>query len=141
MLPKRKILVILLIILLIVAGVSSFFIYQFFAQKAANTEQQGKKVGPIYETQEFTVNASESVNHYIKTQFALELSDDKALKELESKLPLLQDTVIMVLSEQSADVLTAEGKEKLKTNLIKSINSFLDKGTIENIYFKTLLFS
>jgi flagellar basal body-associated protein FliL len=74
-------------------------------------------------------------------QLAMELSNNNVLKELNSKLPLLEDAVIMVLSEQSAEVLTIEGKEKLKSKIINTVNSFLQKGTVNNIYFKTLLFS
>lgn len=138
MLPKinKKSLVVLLFILLIVMSISGFFIFKLLSQETSN-----EKVGPIYETQEFTVNASQSVNHYIKMQLAMELSNNNVLKELNSKLPLLEDAVIMVLSEQSAEVLTIEGKEKLKSKIINAVNSFLQKGTVNNIYFKTLLFS
>ncbi|MCR4440965.1 MAG: flagellar basal body-associated FliL family protein [Peptococcaceae bacterium] len=128
-----------LVVLIALLGVSGVLLYSV---KAKSADTPRIEVGPIYETEEFTVNLSESINHYIKAKFAIELSDKKAKEELEEKLPLLQDTVIMILSGQTLDKLgTVEGKEELKKLLLESINGFLYKGKVNKIYFKNIVFS
>ncbi|MDD2211470.1 MAG: flagellar basal body-associated FliL family protein [Clostridia bacterium] len=132
---NKKPLVVLLFVLFLVMLGSGFFIYQLVLAKSLGSEKALTKIGPIYETEEFVVNMSGSVNRYIKAQFALELSNKKVKKELEEKMPLLLDTVIMILSDQTVEVLKPQGKEILKNNLIEAINKFLDKGKIEKIYY------
>jgi len=131
--------IIVIIVLIALLGATGALLY---SAKAKSAEMPRTEVGPIYETEEFTVNLSESVNHYIKVRFALELSDKKAKEELEEKLPLLQDTVIMILSGQKLEKLgTVEGKEELKKLLVEAINSFLVKGKVNKVYFKNIVFS
>ena len=128
-------------VLVIMLVASAVWIFILSRPAEADTEQNAK-VGPIYETEEFTVNLSESLNHYIKARFALEMENEKVHEELQEKLHLLQDTIIMVLSGQKLEIMsTVQGKESLKSILIKEINRFLDKGKVIKIYYKTFIFS
>lgn len=138
---SRKLLTVLLVsILVILLLISAFWIYNFIM--FGNGNEQVAKQGPIFETEEFTVNTLESTHHYVKAQFAFEMTNNKAKAELEKKEYILEDTVIMVLSGQSLDVMsTIEGKNELKTSLKKEINKFMDKGEIVTIYFKTMIFN
>jgi len=57
---------------------------------------------------------------------------------LEKRKPMINDAVIRVLSSKRAtDVLTSEGKEQLKQELIEAINEAigLEEGPVVNIYF------
>lgn len=133
----KIIVIVTLAFILIAAGIIVYF--QVLAKD--NTEDK-TILGPVYETQEFTVNVATSNSRYIKAQFALELSDEKVKGELDEKLPMLQDTIIMVLSKQTLEDLgKLEGKNALKESLIKEINMFLDEGEVTKIYFKNMIFS
>ena len=136
---SSKLLVGMLVVLLVVMFSSGFFIYKLVLANPTNTEKQVTEVGPMYETEEFLVNLSGSVNHYIKARFALELSDKKVVDELGKKLPLLKDTVIMILANKTVDDLDAQGKEDLKLELIKEINKFLDQGKVLKIHYLAIL--
>jgi flagellar basal body-associated protein FliL len=137
---KRPMLILAVVILVIVLISVGILIYLQLAAK--DNSNQGTALGPVFETQEFTVNVSSSSSRYIKAQFALELSGSRVKDELNKKIVLLEDTVIMVLSRQTLDDLgNAAGKEALKASLIKEINSFLDKGQVTKVYFKNLIFS
>ncbi len=138
---SRKLLTILLVsILVLLLLISAFWIYNFIM--FGNGNEQAAKQGPIYETEEYTVNTLESTRHYVKAQFALETTDDKTKKELEKKKYILEDTVIMVLSSKPLEVMsTVEGKKELKQSLIKEINKCLDKGEVIKVYFKSLIFN
>lgn len=137
----KKILLIgvtLIIVLILVIG--GIFIYSQLQshEKAAPVE----KPGPVYETKEYIVNLSGAPNRFIKTQFALELSNEKAKIEIEEKKHMLQDMVIMLLSRQSLEELsTAEGKEKLKNDMINAINEFLKEGKAHKVYILQIIFT
>lgn len=134
-----KILIILLIVIVVaLIGASVLWV---MSMKAENTETKKVEIGPIYETQEFTVNIANTLNHFIKAKFAIELDNEKALKEVEKKLPIIQDTIIMVLSGQDMQTLSSvEGKEKLKENILAAINDLLEEGQVNKIYFKNIIF-
>jgi len=132
---------VLIIVLILVMLGSCFFIYRLVSATPLESEEQVTLVGPIFETEEFIVNLSGSMNRYVKAQFALELSNEEVQLELTEKLPLLKDAIIMILSDQTADVLNIQGKENLKVHLLESINQFLDKGEVIKIHFLVLLLS
>ncbi len=138
---KKILIAVLSLILIIVLIVAGIMVFRVYSANGSSGEKE-IEVGPIYETEEFTVNLSASLSHFIKAKFAIELNNEKAQIELEEKLPLLQDTVIMVLSGQSLEMLLSnEGKELLKKELTETINKFLNKGQVTKIYFKTFIFS
>lgn len=61
---------------------------------------------------------------------------------LGERTPMIRDAVIRVLaSKHSQEVLTNEGKERLKEELIEAINdaSGLDEGAVVNVYFLEFL--
>ena len=139
-LPRnKKVLAILLVILFLVMISSGFFIYRFILAKAAGEENPVTKIGPVYETEEFVVNFSGSVKHYLKAQFALEVSTNKVIGEIEEKKPLLRDTINLILLKQTMEVLTPQGREDLKEDLIASLNQFLDKGEVVKIHYLVFL--
>ncbi|MDX9872903.1 MAG: flagellar basal body-associated FliL family protein, partial [Clostridia bacterium] len=110
---KSKLIIILLIVLILILVTVAFI----FAMNLShgNPGEEEVKLGPIYETQEFTVNVAKTLNHFIKAKFSIELSNEKVWEELQTKLPILEDTIIMVLSGQSLEALSnVEGKEELK---------------------------
>lgn len=138
---KKTMIIVLIVVIVLLVGISTFFIAQFTFSHD-ETDSGKPKVGPIMETEEFTVNLSASMSHFVKAKFAIELSNSKVQAELEEKMPLVKDTIIMVLSGQSLENLgTVEGKEKLKDTLIKALNNFLEKGQVTNIYYLNIIFS
>lgn len=61
---------------------------------------------------------------------------------LGNREPMIKDSIIRVLSsKRPEEVLTAEGKERLKEELIEAINetSGLEEGPVVNIYFKDFI--
>ncbi|MFZ7104603.1 MAG: flagellar basal body-associated FliL family protein [Peptococcaceae bacterium] len=103
---------------------------------------QGIEIGPLYNSPEFTVNiANSNGRRFLMTQFSLEVDNKKTLKEIEEKLPVFQDKVIIVLSSQTLDDLySVDGKENIKNQLIENINTILSSGKIINIYFNNFVY-
>jgi flagellar basal body-associated protein FliL len=141
LLGKRKITFILLAVLLFtIIGVATLWIISFQYEQQPD-EKPKVEVGPVYETEEFTVNIANTLNHFIKVKFAIELSNEKVLKEIEKKLPIIQDAIIMNLSGQDLQSLSSiEGKEKLKETLLIAINNIFEEGHANKIYFKNIIF-
>lgn len=132
----RPIYFIIMGFVLFISFTSAFLLSKNIPDAKGDTDE-GFKVGPIYSTSEFTVNLAETNGkRYLKTQLSLEVNHKKVLKELDKKLPVLEDTVITVLSKQKiSDLETLDGKENIKKELQENINKILVDGEVINIYF------
>lgn len=135
----RKIIIIsAAVILLALVSTSAFWI---IGARADNSKQPSLEVGPVFETEEYTVNIANTLNHFIKAKFALELDSEEAIEEVGKKLPIIQDAIIMVLSGQELQNLnTVEGKEELKKTVLKAVNDILEDGEAIKIYYKNIIF-
>lgn len=135
----RKILIIsAAVIFIALVSTSAFWI---IGASAENSKQSSLEVGPVFETEEYTVNIANTLNHFIKAKFAIELNSEEALEEVAKKLPIIQDAIIMVLSGQELQNLnTVEGKEELKKTVLKAINDILEDGEAIKIYYRNIIF-
>lgn len=134
-----KIIIIILAAVLFIVLLTTAFL---FAMSLGNDESEEEaKLGPIHETQEFTVNVSNTLNHFIKAKFSVEMTNKEALEELESKIVIVDDIINMVLAGADLQVLSSvEGKEELKETLQLEINKVLKKGQVKQIYYKSIIF-
>jgi flagellar FliL protein len=107
------------------------------ASKAPAVRSDDLTVGPMFPLEPFTVNLlSESGRRYLKAEVNLEMSTANLQAELTSKMPVIRDTVITVLSSKTVEeISTARGKERLKEELIEQLNLRLQDGYINRIYF------
>lgn len=94
-------------------------------------------VGPMFPLEPFTVNLlSESGRRYLKAEVNLEMSTPDLQAELTSKMPVIRDVVIGVLSSKTVEeISTKRGKERLKDELIEQLNLRLQDGYINRVYF------
>lgn len=111
------------------------------SQSVQAKSEKNTELGPLFESPEFTVNlANTNGRRFLMTQFSLEVNNEKVLSELEEKLPVVQDKVIIVLSSQTVDDLnSANGKAKIKQQLKDNLNEILSDGKILNIYFNNFV--
>jgi flagellar FliL protein len=69
-------------------------------------------------------------------KISLELSTEEMLPEMDKKQPILRDILISVLSsKQIEEISTANGKSRLKEELMAAANKRLNDGEITNIFF------
>lgn len=132
---------IIALIILVLSFAGAFFIGKnLFGSPQANSGQE--HIGPLYESPEFTVNiANSNGRRFLMAQFSLEMENKKVLKELNKKLPIFQDKVIIVLSSQTVEDLNSQdGKTKIKQLLIDNINDILTEGKIINIFFNKFIY-
>ena len=115
------------------------------AQTMANAAVQGGStgslehpVGPIFSLQTFIVNlADKGGNRYLRVTMDLELGNPEMETEVNQRLPQVRDSILMILpTKRFEDISTMQGKTALRDEMMETINAYLLKGKITNIYFK-----
>ncbi|MBN2419556.1 MAG: flagellar basal body-associated FliL family protein [Deltaproteobacteria bacterium] len=144
--PKRKKvpvnLIIFLILVLCLAGGGVYFwksgVFSGDPADAALEEQGGKQeMGPIYSLDTFIVNLiGDRGKNYLKAKIELELDSEKAIIEMNKRLPQIKDSILTMLSSKSnEDINTLEGKFQLRAEIITTLNQYLKTGKVRNVYF------
>ena len=148
---KSKLLLIVIIGILLVAllAVGGFIVYTQVlggggggeeakkeAAKAAELKEAAK-LGVVTALDPFIVNLiDDDGKRYLKVTMQLELDSEKLNEEVTNKMPQIKDTIITVLSSRSTDdLLTVEGKFKLKEQILTRVNVLLKTGVVKNVYF------
>lgn len=95
------------------------------------------EIGTMFPLDTFTVNLlSDSGKRYLKVEMNLELGNEELGAELDSKTPVIRDTIIRLLSSKSLEeISTAKGKGKLKQQIVDQLNMRLRDGQINNVFF------
>lgn len=147
--PKKSKLLLFVIIGLgtIVLAGGGFFAYStFFASKptaitddlaAGKTSDPQKIIGETMAMSPFIVNlADPKGKRYLKVTIEIEFEDQTALERAQKATPKLRDTVIMMLTSLAfEDVMTPEGKVRIRDELLERFNQALKPDRINNIYF------
>jgi flagellar protein FliL len=131
-------------VIVVVAGGATFGILKYLrsAGTAAAAEKVKKEsVESTLNLDPFLVNlADKEATRFVKVTFRLGLSlDEKEVEEKLSKnnvfLAQTRDAVISLLtSKTSEEVLTPDGKEKLRQEVQTRVNAFLSKGKVMEVY-------
>ncbi|HIP30125.1 MAG TPA: flagellar basal body-associated protein FliL [Sulfurospirillum arcachonense] len=148
--------VVLLVILLVGGGLAAFFLLgsDDNAMASQSQPQQNSKsaptkrtasrrsssyltIGPMYPMSQFVVNLlSEGGGRYLKVALDIELDNEELASEMDMKKSLIRDIIIRSLSSKTfEEVSTMKGKDRLKDEIVNSINDVLADGQINNIFF------
>ncbi len=149
---KSKLLFIIIgLLVMIIIGMAAAF---FLLMPAPSDEQIAKEiekdqapqevtyssdteVGVMVELQPFVVNlADPKAKHFLKASITIELQDDKAKEEAEKLMPRIRNDILMLLSSQTLeDVISIEGKVRLKDEITARLNRIIGQGKLKNVYF------
>ncbi|MGC8502273.1 flagellar basal body-associated FliL family protein [Desulfurella sp.] len=149
--PILLILIIVIVIVLVALGAGAFF----FLKKSSSNGPKNTQIQSI--SSESVLNdknvhiknlpsiivnlADQSGDKYLKISLALVMNGKEKPKSGESSGETLEDAaiknaIITVISTKTSDtLLTLSGKEELKKQLIKAINSALGEDAVKDIYF------
>jgi len=146
-----KILVILLVA--IIAGGGGYFVYtKYFSaktgpEKVAQAAEKGKaeeskpgadnEMGPIYKMAPFIVNLADADGRrYLKTTIELEMADDNVRAEVDKRLPMLRDAMLILLSGKTFEEINdTQGKMTLRQEMESKFDSLISTGAIKRVYF------
>ena len=149
-LPKKKSKMVLFIILgvgILALGGGGFFAYtKFFAHKPAVEEVAGEEakkeeatpvIGEMLVMEPFVVNlADPKGKRYLKVKIELELESKEVVDKATKASPKLRDMVIMMLTSLDfEEVMTPEGKIRVRDELLERFNEIMRPDHIKNIYF------
>jgi flagellar FliL protein len=111
------------------------------AEQSESAEQGLPEFGPIVPLGEFTVNLNEGAgDRYLRVKIQMELAEEALQAEVEARLPLIHDTVLLLLSGLTrTDIETVEGKERLKELITERVEQFLRPGSVRRILFEEIL--
>lgn len=98
---------------------------------------QGEK--PIktysYDVGEITANLA-NTKHFFKGKVTLELTNEKLTTVLTEKQVIIRDSIIGIILEKEPDeMVTTQGREKLKKEIIDKVTKIVDNKAISNVYF------
>ncbi len=97
----------------------------------------GGAMGPTVQMEPFIVNLTDAQGtRYLKVSIQMEMTHENLGEEIEQRMPLIRDEIIMILSSKSfEDVSTIAGKRALKRGIINGINKYLRTGQVTRVYF------
>jgi flagellar protein FliL len=114
----------------------------FFDHKTAKGSPALKKPpaeerGHIYAIDPLIVNLADAdQNRYLKIRINLESKKPEPNEEFAKKMPLIKDTILTILSQKkSEDLFHSSGKEKLKAEMLRSVNPNLGELKVKAVYF------
>lgn len=112
------------------------------AGAAGNPEAQADaekvpQIGPILDLNTFIVNlADEDTQRFLKTSISLEMLAAEGIQEANDRMPQIKDYIVTLLpTKKSAELLSAEGKQILRNQLMEGLNQIMTKGKINALYF------
>ena len=148
--PKSKLPLIIgiVVVVLILGGVGAFF-----ALKGGATEEDGEEVaadeeevteeagehgdlpGAILPLETFIVNLQVK-GSFLKAGISLQFAEPELPAHAEEEMPKIKDSIIRVLSRKShQEILSVEGKEKLKDEIRMTVNQALNTEDVVGVYF------
>jgi flagellar FliL protein len=130
---------------LLLLGGGGFFAYsKFLAPQpvleetdTANKKSAAASMGEIFSLEPFVVNlADPQGKRYLKLQIKIEVADLLVLEKAAKAEPKMRDMVIMMLTSLSfEEVMTPEGKIRIRDELLERFNQVMRPDRISNIYF------
>lgn len=99
-------------------------------------------VGKIIPLETFIVNLAGSKGRRVaKINIELELEGDQLATEIDQRKAQIRDMIIILLSGKSYDeVSDKDGKDQLREEIKRTMNSFLTKGKIRQVYFTEFIY-
>ena len=115
----------------------NFFDHKPATGSGAQKNPPAEERGHIYAMDPFIVNLADAdQNRYLKIRISLESEKPEPNEEVTKKLPLIKDTILTILSQKkSEELFPSPGKEKLKAEMLGSINPNLGELKLKAVYF------
>ena len=152
---KKLIIIIAAVVLVVGGGVGALFAFkgskgnkeggEATAEGGAGKAEEGGAAGAegeaaelpgaVFPLETFIVNLGVK-GSFLKTQIQLEFATPELPANTENNVPKIRDAVIRILSSKnSADILSVDGKEKLREEIKNGVNEAIGAEDVVNVYF------
>ena len=152
---KKMLFIIIGVVVVVLVGGGAFFMMS--GKKAADGEEEGSEEvadgeaeghgeggkgghggalsGSIVPLDTFIVNLQVK-GSFLKTTIQLEFGEPGQPHTLEQDMPKVRDAIIRIMSGKTAqDILSVEGKEKLREEVKDGVNNAMGSEDVVNVYF------
>ncbi len=153
--PVLLFIIIGVVVLLAAGGGAFFFLYsapsdeqvaEEIAQEEGQKETAPKKkdaheIGVTIPLNPFVVNlADPKARHFLKVTIVLEVDSDATKEEVDHLMPVIRNDILMLLSSQTLeDVISLEGKIRLRDGISARVNRIIGGDKLLNVYFDTFV--
>lgn len=157
---QSLILVVLAIINMVVIASVGYMLWQGRKKEAAqptlnsviqgehDTQEKEKNhekvfMGKVIPLETFIVNLAGSKGRRVaKVNIEMEIEGDSVITEIDQRKAQVRDIIIILLSGKTYDqVASKEGKDQLKEQIKDTVNAFLTKGKIKDVYFTEFIYN
>ena len=157
---QTLILMILAVVNMVVVAGVGFMIFQGKKKDAAEpkiehvikgeheTQEKEKKeekevIGKVIPLETFLVNLAGSKGRRVaKLNLEMEVESEAVSSEIEQRKAQIRDIIIVLLSSQTYDQISnKDGQVQLKEQIKDTVNKFLTKGKIKQVYFTDFIYS
>lgn len=144
---KKKLLILVLLLLAVVAGGAgvAFVYYTPGASKTAKAKKHKEEKPPVFVKMDtFTVNLhDQDADRFLQVDMDLRVQESKDDELLKQRMPELRNAILLLLSsQQSADLKSVAGKKKLSEAIKASANALLAQvapGAVQDVYFNSFI--
>lgn len=100
-------------------------------------------IGKTVPLETFIVNlAGAKGRKVLKVNMELEVKGDQVVQEIDSRKAQIRDFIIIILSSKNYDEIgSRDGKDTLRNEIKETLNSFLTKGKINNVFFTEIIYN
>lgn len=134
-----KLILIGLLVFLVAVGGSYFLMKSLMAPLMPKPEgATGHMTGNLVEVGEFTTNINDiHGQRFLKVKVTVEVSPDdkKAPEKIAQYMPVIQDSILTIISSKTAADLDVRNRNNLKTEIKNDLNAKIGANTIMNVYF------
>lgn len=112
-------------------------------EKEKESTDEKKFVGQIIPLEKFIINLAGSKGRKLASvSIELEVKGPAVQEEIDKRKAQVRDIIIIILSSKTyEEVSTREGKDNLRNEIKDTINSFLVKGKISNVFFTEFIYN
>jgi len=111
-------------------------------EPAAEKPPAPQAIGPMVKISPLVINLKEERRrHYVKAKIVLEVAKAEWAEEVNSRVPLITDLIILTLADKRlADLRAPDAKENIKKELLGKFNQALRGEKIRQIYFDEFIY-
>ncbi|MCW2277934.1 flagellar basal body-associated FliL family protein [Heliophilum fasciatum] len=137
-------------VVVLVAAIAAGAVWYFFFSATDHAGEEAAKTpktpGVVFDVGEFKTNlADPGGKRYLVTKVAIELNeekkDEKKMAALKEQTPLIRDRILMILSAKTVeDLQTPEAREKVKKEILVSLNKYFGPDKFRGVYFSDFIY-
>ena len=131
-----------LVIFLVAMGASYFILHSLIAPLVPEENNQPAKVltGNLVSLGEFTTNVTDVAGtRFLKAEVYVEVTDKKTTQSLDEYMPVMQDSVLTILSSKTVADLDVRSRDNLKEEIRVDLNHKVGKNAIKSVYFTSFI--